>query len=368
MATPRSGFDPAIVCSRCAAAPGWCRSSTRSRRSRRAPARSWASGSTSSRHGLRRRGSGPDGAGCECCGPSQRRTGRQHVAAGHVCTHGCSRGVETEDSVGWSGGSAVRPGQGFDRGVDQVGDGLRLRDVDGVAAGDFADRGAGALGHGALGRRRDHPVIGGDQVPARLEPPPGLADGAAEGVDAPGDLGVGHERGLVRGQVAGEGVVELLAVQEQVAVAGRQDRRHRCPGRRVRDQGVDRLALVRRERRDVDQPGHARIAAGLGDDDAAVGVAHEHGLTLDVVEDLLDRGHVPLQRDRRVLHNRDPVSLGTQPVVDTAPARAVDEAAVDEDHCGSRCVHRVPPWVVERCAMTLSREAGSSITSNDWFQ
>ena len=43
--------------------------------------------------------------------------------------------------------------------------------------------------------------------------------------------------------------------------------------------------------------------------------------------------HVALERDRGVLHDGDPVALGTQPVVDASPAGAVDEAAVDQHHC-----------------------------------
>jgi hypothetical protein len=39
----------------------------------------------------------------------------------------------------------------LDRGLDEIGDRLRLGDVHGVAAGDLAGGGAGALGHLALG-------------------------------------------------------------------------------------------------------------------------------------------------------------------------------------------------------------------------
>jgi hypothetical protein len=55
------------------------------------------------------------------------------------------------------------------------------------------------------------------------------------------------------GHVRGERGGELVPVQEQEAVPGRQDRRHRRPGRRVGDEGAHRLALVRGERRDVDE-------------------------------------------------------------------------------------------------------------------
>ena len=93
--------------------------------------------------------------------------------------------------------------------LDQVGYDLRLRDIDGVAGGDLADRGAGPVGQGPPGGRRDHPVFGGDEVPAGLGPPGRLADLAAQGVDAPRDLRVGQELGVGRREVAGEGAVEF---------------------------------------------------------------------------------------------------------------------------------------------------------------
>src|SRR5262249_23347573 len=79
--------------------------------------------------------------------------------------------------------------------LDQVGYDLRLRDIDGAAGGDLADRGAGPVGHGPPGGRRDHPVFGGDEAPAGLDPPGRLADLAAPGVDAPRDLRAGQALG-----------------------------------------------------------------------------------------------------------------------------------------------------------------------------
>ena len=47
------------------------------------------------------------------------------------------------------------PGRVF----DELGDGFRLRDVDRVAALHLDDAGFGTLGHGALRRGRDHPIV-----------------------------------------------------------------------------------------------------------------------------------------------------------------------------------------------------------------
>ena len=55
-------------------------------------------------------------------------------------------------------------------------------------------------------------------------------------------------------EVAGERRRKFSLVEKQKAVLGRQDRRHRRAGRRIGDQGVDRLAFVGGEGGDVDQP------------------------------------------------------------------------------------------------------------------
>src|SRR5229473_254092 len=64
-----------------------------------------------------------------------------------------------------------------------------LRHVDGVAALDLDDRGTRPLRHGTLGTRRDHLILGDNQVPAWLRLPRGLADRTAESRYAPWDLG-----------------------------------------------------------------------------------------------------------------------------------------------------------------------------------
>jgi hypothetical protein len=91
----------------------------------------------------------------------------------------------------------------------------RLRHVHGVTARSLNYSRAGPLGHGALGGRRDHQVLGRDQVPAWLGSPRRLADRPTEGVHAPRDLRVGHECGQVGRQVACERRMKLLPIQEQ---------------------------------------------------------------------------------------------------------------------------------------------------------
>src|SRR5438132_1217677 len=72
-------------------------------------------------------------------------------------------------------------------------DSLWLRHVDGMAALDLNHRRARPLGHGTLGIRWDHLVVGGDQVPARLGLPRRFTDPAAESLHTPRDLRVSHE-------------------------------------------------------------------------------------------------------------------------------------------------------------------------------
>src|SRR5260370_27512972 len=101
-----------------------------------------------------------------------------------------------------------------------------LRYVNGVTSLDLNDRSARALGHGTLRVRWNHPVRGGDQVPARLGPPRGLADRAANGPQAPRNLGISHERGFFWVHVGCERGRKLRPVEEQKAVLRRQYRRY----------------------------------------------------------------------------------------------------------------------------------------------
>ena len=223
---------------------------------------------------------------------------------------------------------------------NQVGHRGRLGNVDRVTSRHLDDGRSRTPGHEALGGRWDHPVVGGNQVPARLRLPGRLADGPAQRFDAPGDLRVCHEGCPFRVYVAREGIGEPGLVQEQIAVLRRQDRGNRDARRWILDQGGHRLPSVRGKRGNVDQSHYLRIVARLGNHRATIGVADEdHGAGL--------RGHYPScrldvigQRDRGILDHADRVTCLPQGPVDRFPARAVHESAVDENdvHCiGVRC-------------------------------
>src|SRR5215469_937322 len=141
----------------------------------------------------------------------------------------------------WPRGLGEGPLRGL---LDQLDSRARLREVYRVAAGPLGDRRASPSGHGALCRGWDHPVIGRDQIPARLAAPGGVADRAVECLDAPRDLRVGHEGCVSRGKIGRERLRELLPVEEQEPVDGRQDRGYRRAWGRVGDQCADRLTLV----------------------------------------------------------------------------------------------------------------------------
>src|SRR6202162_2033983 len=146
-----------------------------------------------------------------------------------------------------SGGGLHTLGGLFDESCDSLG----LRHVDGMAALDLNRRRNRPLGHRTLGIRRDHLVVGGDQVPARLGPPRGFADRAANGPQAPRNLGVSHKRGFFWVHVGCERGWKLRIVEEQKAVLRGQYRRYGRAGRRIFDKRPHRLAPVWSEGSDV---------------------------------------------------------------------------------------------------------------------
>ena len=171
----------------------------------------------------------------------------------------------------------------------------------------------------------------------------GVGDGPGEGFDAPGHLRVGEERGLLGGQVARRRTRRTCSrSRQQEAVDGRQDRGNGRARRGVGDEGADRLALVGGERGDVHERADPVMGSGLGDHDAAVGVADEDDRAVELVEDACRGCDVIGQRRRGVLDDAHVVSFGDEQVVDGLPSGAIDEATVDQD---DRClaVHGVLP-------------------------
>src|SRR6185312_16868601 len=125
--------------------------------------------------------------------------------------------------------------------------------------------------------------------------PPGWRPGyVAERCFGDGPLGRGQQRGLLLGQVGGEGLPQQCGVDRELG-RGPAVRAGRVL---VRDQGrvqdavlggrrhlAQALALIGGERRDEDQAGHVRGAGGgVGDDRTAVGVPGQEYRTVDLAE------------------------------------------------------------------------------------
>jgi hypothetical protein len=72
----------------------------------------------------------------------------------------------------------------------------------------------GGAGHELLWGIRNHLVVADLEIPAGLGLPSRLCNRAGKSVDAPGYLGIGHENGGLRIDVAGEGGREFDLVKK----------------------------------------------------------------------------------------------------------------------------------------------------------
>src|SRR6266576_2389264 len=150
--------------------------------------------------------------------------------------------------VAYLSGGALR----FRRSLfNKICDRFWLRYVDGVASLDLNDRSTRALGHGTLGVRWNHLVLGGEQVPARLRPPRGLADRAANGPHAPRNLGISHERGFFRVHVGCERSGNFALSRNKKPSCGGSIGGTSAPGGGSLNKRSHRLALVWSEGSDV---------------------------------------------------------------------------------------------------------------------
>ena len=121
--------------------------------------------------------------------------------------------------------------------------------------------------------------------------------------------------------------MKLLPIQEQEAVLRRENRRRGRVGGKIGNARVHRLALVRRERRDIDERRHIGVSASPADYCPAVGVADKNDRFALRVDDALGRGHVAFERQRRILDDADLVTVLPQDVVDAPPAGPIYKTA-----------------------------------------
>ena len=183
--------------------------------------------------------------------------------------------------------------------------GSGLRDVDGVAARRLDDVAPARL---AICRWAGGGIIRSSvatryQLGLLLQA--GSVTAPPSAVNAPRNLRVGHERGLLGSTSAANEAANLALSRNRKPSCGRQDRRHGRARRRIGDQRVHRLALVRREGRDVDERRDLRIVPASVIDDAAIGMADQDDRAVLRGDGALGDGDVVGQRDGRVLDDAD---------------------------------------------------------------
>src|ERR1700722_14744934 len=155
---------------------------------------------------------------------------------------------------------------------DKLGCFLRARHVGNMARLHFDRLGLGALRHHALLIRIDRPVLGGHHVPGGLVLPRRIRNLMGERVGGDRHLRYSHECRLLRWNVRCEVGREMLLFYPPVVVAVR----FKCLGG-LRQGLFDRrtaLTVIERKCGNIDKRRNLWMIAGLGDDGAAITVAH----------------------------------------------------------------------------------------------
>jgi hypothetical protein len=207
------------------------------------------------------------------------------------------------------------------------GDGLRLRDIDGMAARCLDDGRAGAARPFALCVGRDDVIVGGDHMPGRPRLPGRLRNLRLESRRRHGHLRDGKEGGIGGRQILREGAGKDRRIEEEEAVL------RWLHGRRAAafDHAEQRFACVRHEGRDVDEARDILRFAGFGDDDAAIGMADKDRRPVLPREHALRGGNILGKSRQRVLNDAYREAAFGQDVGNTSPARPVGPGAMDED-------------------------------------
>src|SRR5262245_3096193 len=152
--------------------------------------------------------------------------------------------------------------------ADHVEHELGLREHDDVTRFDLIGRRVHALRHEPLEVGLHRSILGGDDVPARLRLPGDAARVPSEQVGGGRKLGRPDDTLLRRGEIAGK-ALDAVAGQPE-APAGSLDEPEDVGGRELLQLPLSGLIFVRRERRDVDEPGDAVVRPRRSDHAAAV--------------------------------------------------------------------------------------------------
>src|SRR5271154_169202 len=244
-----------------------------------------------------------------------------------------------------------------------------MRHVGHMAGIHFDRPGIGALRHHPLLVRIDRPVRSGHHVPGGLGLPGRIPDFMGERVGGDRHLRDSHEPRLLRRNVRCEVGRELLLDYPPVAVAVRLEGlgrlRHGLLDRRTA------LTFIESKCSDIDQRGHLRMIAGLGDDGPAVAVAHEnhwpvHGVDCGLrVLLILGVGVLGGLRHRHLV----PIPL--EDASDGFPAGAVGEGSMHQNHvldrhCCSPFFLSVPFTCISSCKPTSFVRHKARYSGSGW--
>ena len=141
---------------------------------------------------------------------------------------------------------------------DQGGDGTGVGDIDSVTARHLDDGGAGPLRHELLCGIRNHLVVADLEIPARLGLPSRLVTAPPRASMPHGTWESAMKAAVFESTSPAKELRKFGLVKKQVTVPGRQNRRYGRARRRIGDQAIHGLALVRGERGDVRRLSNAR--------------------------------------------------------------------------------------------------------------
>lgn len=190
--------------------------------------------------------------------------------------------------------------------------------------------GVHSSGHHLLGIGVDAVVFGGDLVPRGLSLPGGLGDVVAKGRGNGGLLCNLHDKGLLAADVLAESLLEVVAVEPEVAVrVGRDAAFNTGGGGVLGGDAAGRLAGVGAKGSNVDKADDVGQVAGLSDDGTTVRVANKEDGAVDLANHLLGALDIVGERGEGHLHGLLLVAAGVHVDNDIGPVGGVAPEAVD---------------------------------------
>src|SRR6266446_8533647 len=212
--------------------------------------------------------------------------------------------------------------------ANHVNDAFRLGEHRHVAAVEFIGGCAHALGHGALQIWMHGAVFFADDVPARLRLPSGSPDFRLEQVGLGDALGRPNELLLLLRKISAE-ILRTFGTKPDTSIHDFNVVEYLG----LREVGLLRLRRfigVGSERADINQPGHAIVGPGAGDDASAVGVADEDNGAADAADGCFHQSDVLCRCVEAVLPGNTLIPLRLKGSDQLAEARAIGPEPVAE--------------------------------------